>query len=169
MIMDHPLTRYLVIGVFSLGAGLMFWRLGGNFASVVTEKGFLGVTFELGGAIAGFGAVFWLSLQAFERLSALEPQNNSFRKVKVFLVPRETFAKEEEYKCRIWIYDDENDEERIVETAPHRENGHLTIDLRDLQASERFRIELRNTSDSTWRSEYCHPSAPRAEMYPYAS
>ena len=57
-LLDHPITRYLVIGMFSMLAAYLFWMIGGSFAKVLTEDSAIGVSFELGGAIAGFVSVF---------------------------------------------------------------------------------------------------------------
>ncbi len=164
MFLDHPLTKYVIIGTFSVTAAYILWMIGGNFAEVVSAEPLLGVTFKLGGAIAGFAAVFWLSLSAFERLYRLAPPPLPPRRLKIFLVPRDLFVKEDDYACEVTVYDEDTGSDRTLELRPRRENGHLTIDLRDLRDTERFRIQMRASGDKLWRSEYCHPAAPRAEM-----
>jgi len=57
-LLDEPIVRYLIIGTFSVLASYPFWRIGGNFAKVVSKNAAVGVSFELGGAIAGFVSVF---------------------------------------------------------------------------------------------------------------
>ena len=163
-LLDHPITRYLVIGVFSVLAAYLFWRIGGNFAKVVSQEPAVGVSFELGGAIAGFVSVFLVSLWAFKQLHQLKPATLPFRKLKVFLIPRDQFPSDTTYSCKVTIYDDDVGEERTIEVTPRGEAGYLTIDLHDLRDNERFQIELRNSANKAWRSEYCPVSAPRAEM-----
>lgn len=162
--LDHPITMYLVIGVFSVIAAYLFWMIGGNFAKVVSEDAAVGVSFELGGAIAGFVSVFLISLLAFKQLHQLQPPVPPWGRIKVFLIPRDQFSAHDSYACKVWIYDDEIGEERSIDVTPRRENGYLTIDLRDLRDNERFRLELRNSSNQAWQSEYYHVAAPRAEM-----
>ncbi|MEW6212957.1 MAG: hypothetical protein AB1631_31830 [Acidobacteriota bacterium] len=162
-LLDHPITRYLIIGTFSVLAAYLFWMIGGNFAKVVSQEPVVGVSFELGGAIAGFVSVFLVSLWAFKQLNQLQPTSLPLRRLKVFLIPRDQFP-EAMYSCKVWIYDDDIGEERMIEVVPRREAGHLTIDLRDLRDNERFRIELRNSTNQAWQSEYYPVSAPRTEM-----
>lgn len=160
-LLDHPLIMYLVIGIFSVGAAYLFWIIGGNAAKVLSNNAIAGVSFELGGAVAGFVSVFLVSLWAFKELHKLHPAT---RRIKVFLIPRDQFPASENYTCKVWIYDSENGNERAVELTPRREAGHLTVDLRDLQNAETFRIELCNSQNKKWQSEYHHVDAPRAEM-----
>lgn len=159
--LDHPLILYLVIGTFSVASAYLFWMIGGNFAEVVSDKQAVGVSFKLGGAIAGFVSVFLVSLWAFKKLHELQPP---LRRIKVFLIPCDQFSASESYSCKVWIYDGEIREERTEELVPRREAGYLTVDLRDLRNTETFRIELRNSQSKTWVSEYYHVAAPRAEM-----
>jgi len=163
-IFDHPITMYLVIGAFSVVAAYLFWMIGGNFGKVVSQEPALGVSFELGGAIAGFVSVFLVSLWAFKQLHQLPPVPSPLRKIKVFLIPRDQFPSHDTYSCKVWVYDDEIGEDRTIAVTPRRENGYLTVDLRDLRDNERFRIELRNSANKVWQSEYCPVAAPRAEM-----
>ncbi|MGH9760526.1 MAG: hypothetical protein ACREDR_42105 [Blastocatellia bacterium] len=163
-LLDHPLLMYLVIGSFSLGAAYLLWELGSAAGLSGTRAG---VSFQAGGSLAGFILVFYLSLSAFVRLHGLAPKDHGVeRRVRVFLEPRKVFERGTDYNCRVVLYDDEIGEERTLDVAPKRENGYLTIDLADMRRSERFKIELRNSSDKVWESEYHHLSAPRAEMRP---
>jgi hypothetical protein len=134
-------------------------------AKVVSKEPVVGVSFELGGAIGGFVSVFLVSLWAFKQLHELKPTESPLRKIKVFLIPRDQFPSDTIYSSKVWIYDEDIGEERTIDDiTPRRENGYLTIDLRDLRDSERFRIELRNSTNQVWQSEYCPVSAPRTEM-----
>lgn len=162
--LDHPLTKYVIIGSFSLAAAYLLWRIGGSIAEIVSDEPRVGVTIKLGGAIAGFAALFWLSLNAFERLHRLSPPPLAPRRLKIFLVPRDLFVKEDDYACEVSVYDEDSGSDRTLSLRPRRENGHLTIYLRDLRDTELFRIEMRASGNRLWRSEYCHPAAPRAEM-----
>ena len=160
---DHPVARYLIIAAVSLLAATLCWKLGGSFAKVVSAEPVAGFTFELGGAIAGFVTVFWISLRALVRLDAAS--RGALRRVKVFLIPPEEFAKDLTYSCTVSIYDDETGDARdLGNVMPRREAGHLTVDIRDLTPNERFRVEVRDAANRTWRSEYHHPAAPRTEM-----
>jgi hypothetical protein len=168
-LLDHPITKFLVIALFSLASAYIFWKIGGNFAKVVSAGDAAGVSFELGGAIAGFVIVFYASLGILKRIHDLPVQmtpGSSLRRVKVFLIPREMFRFEDTYTCNVRIYDEDKGEDRTDQIVPHRENGHLTIDLRDLRDTERFQIHVTNSSGNAWKSEFHHPAAPRAEMYP---
>jgi len=163
VVLDHPVARYLVIATFSLLAAWLCWKLGGSFAKVVSPESVAGFTFELGGAVAGFVAVLLISLRVLERLEGAA--RGTLRRVKVFLVPPEEFAKDMSYSCTVSIYDDETGEARdLRDLVPRREAGHLTVDIRDLTPNERFRLEVRDAANRTWRSEYHHPAAPRTEM-----
>ena len=87
--LDHPLLVYLIIGSFSVISAYIFWSIGDSFAKVVSDKPVVGVTFEAGGALAGFILVFWLSISIIERLHKLSPEPSPiFRRIKVFLIPR---------------------------------------------------------------------------------
>jgi len=160
---DQPLVMYLVIGTFSVFTAYLFWMIGGNFAKVVSDKPLVGVGFELGGALAGFVSVLVVSLLVFKELHKLEPP---LRGIRVFLIPRDQFPAQENYSCKVRIYDREAGEERTLEPIPHREAGFLTIDLLDLRKSETFSIELRNSQEKSWESEFYNVAAPRAEMQP---
>jgi hypothetical protein len=162
-LLDQPLIMYLVIGTFSVVAAYLFWMIGGNFGKVVSDNHAIGVSFELGGAIAGFVSVFLVSLGTFKELHKLQPP---LRRIKVFLTPRDQFPAQESYSCKVWIYDAEVGDERTLQLTPRREAGYLTIDLRDLRNTETFRIELCNSQNKSWQSEYYHVAAPRAEMQP---
>ncbi|SRR6266404_5466483 len=160
---DHPVGRFLIIGTFSVAAAYLFWQIGGNFAKVTgKENTVTGTSFELGGAIAGFVSVFWLSNLV---LSKLYSQSYN-RLVTAFLTPREWFAKDSGYSCKLSIYDRESGSERTLDVVPRRANGHLTVDIRDLSTRESFIIELTNTSGDKWRSENTHPAAPQTQMQP---
>ena len=163
-LLDQPLVMYLVIGTFSCAAAYLFWMIGGNFAKVVSPETFLGVSFELGGAIAGFVSVFLVSLWAFKQLHKLSRTESPLRKIKVFLIPRDQFPSNDTYSCEVSIYDDEEGEDRTVHINARRENGYLTIDLRDLRDHDRFRIIVKNSAKQEWHSEYCPVAAPKAEM-----
>lgn len=164
-IFDHPMFKFILIATFSVASAHFFWMLGGSAAKIVAEDNkSLGLGIELGGAIAGFVAVFWISLKVAERLHGLTSPGAPSRKLKIFLVPRELFARDDQYVCDVSIYNEDTGDERTQSGMPRRENGHLTIDLRDLSEGERFQIQLRNSENGRWISEYCHPSAPSAEM-----
>jgi hypothetical protein len=161
-LLDHPVTKFLVIGCFSVASAHLFWKLGGGLAKAVGKQEQFGVQFEVGGALAGFIIVFLVSVHV---IKSLQPAARSEpRKVKVFLIPRALFEQHDGYSCMIHIYDDESGDERTVKAVPHRENGHLTIDLHDLGDNERFLIEMSGSNGTKWRSEYHHPGTPRAEM-----
>lgn len=163
-LLDHPLVIYLVIGTFSIVAAFLFWKIGGNFARVLSAEPILGVSLELGGAIAGFVSVFIISLLVFKQLHKLLCKESPLRNIKVFLIPRDQFPMNETYSCKVSIYDDEEGEERTDTVIPHRENGYLTIDLRDLRDHDRYRIIITNSAKQEWQSEYCPLAAPKAEM-----
>lgn len=163
---DHPVGRFLIVGVFSISAAYLFWWVGGNFAKVVWEGNkTLGASFELGGAIAGFVSVFLTSNWILRKLYL----QSYTRLVTAFLTPREWFAKDAGYSCQLSIYDRESGNERTLNVAPRRANGHLTVDVRDLSTRESFIIELTNTNGDKWRSESTHPAAPQTQMQPYES
>jgi hypothetical protein len=160
-LLDHPVIRLLVIGTFSVGSSYLFWMIGGNFAKVVSNDPAVGMSFELGGAIAGFASVFLMLLWAFKELHKLQP----LRSIKVHLIPRDRFSAREEYSCKVRIYDRELGNEQTFDLIPRREAGYLTIDLRDLRNTAMFRIELRN-SQNIWQSEYYGVAVSSAEMEP---
>ncbi len=153
----------MAIGTFSVVAAYILWKIGGNAAKVMSDNPAVGITFELGGAIAGFASVFYILRWAFKEFHELQPP---LRSIKVFLIPRKHFAAQDTYSCKVWIYDDEVGEERTQELTPRREAGFLTILLRNMRQTETFRIELFNSQNKSWQSEYCHVAASRAEMQP---
>jgi hypothetical protein len=159
---DHPLVSYLVIGSFSLLSAWICWRLGGSVAEVVTPDAGVGATIELGGAVAGFAAMFLLSLWVFGKLHQLR---RATRTLRVFLIPREQFQAGSDYTCFVTVYDGESGDERRLPVTPRRENGYLTIDLLDLHDGEMFQIEVQDGT-KTWRSDYSPVAATRAEMLP---
>ena len=162
-LIDHPLIIYSVMVVFSMVAAFSLWMIGGNFAKVVSSNATIGLTMELGGAIAGFSAVFFLSYWVFERLRDTRPP---LQKTKVFLNPPNRFPASGNYSCTVWIYDQDVGEERKESITPRREAGYLTVDLLDLKMSERYRIEIRDNQNGTWRSDYYPVAAAHAEMQP---
>ena len=160
-VIEQPLVVYLVIGAFSLLSAWICWQLGGSVAEVVTpDDRVLGASIKLGGAIAGLAAMLLLSVWILRKIHELDPVDRSLR---VFLIPREHFQASSSYTCHVNVYDGENGDERPFEITPRRENGYLTIDLRDLRDGERFQIEVRN-GKTTWRSDYNPVSTFRAEM-----
>jgi hypothetical protein len=43
-LLDEPIVRSLIIGTFSVLASYLFWRIGGNFAKVVSKNAAVGVS-----------------------------------------------------------------------------------------------------------------------------
>ena len=138
---DHPVGRFLIIGTFSVAAAYLFWQIGGSFAKIISPKSSVGVSFELGRRDC------WICLRLFDTsnsvLSKLYSQSYT-RLVRAFLAPREWFATNAGYSCKLSIYDRESGNERIFNVVPHRENGYPTVDIRELGARESFVIELSN-------------------------
>ena len=160
-LLQAPAVLYLIIGGYSLVPSLLFWVVDGGKAEL-DSKNYWGFSIHLTGGIVGFIAVFTISLKMIERLHKLRvPPLKTFI---VSLLPRDFFAKEEEYLCHVKIFDDESGEYRTVDIEPMRVAGHLTIALRELKDSERYRIEIKNSANMVWRSEYCHPFSPKTEM-----
>ena len=159
--LDHPLIMYLVISAVSLFIAMLCWAVSGNVAKVGGVDPVWGTSIELGGAIAGFFAVFTLSFQVFKRLYELKSQQY---KIKIFLVPRDKIALAENSKCSVKLYDDEEGVEKSKELIPRKEAGFFTIDLIDLGRNDRFQIEFTDKHNKVWRSEYHNIFAPRAEM-----
>jgi hypothetical protein len=159
-----PLIRYLVIGFFSAFIAYLFWTIGDSTAKVVFSDPKLGYTVKLGGSIASFVAVFLISLWAFERLHKLQPP--PLQEISAFLIPRDDFSFQEEYACKVSVFDTENGERRTIETTPRPEAGFLTVDIRNLGRAESFQIEVRNSGNNVWKSDYHKLSSPRVEMKP---
>jgi hypothetical protein len=154
--LDHPVIRYLVIGLFSVGASVVLFLIGGSLAEVSgNEDTFLGLSFKASGAVGGFLITFWMSLRALDRLQPpSEPINFT-----VYLTgrPQPFSPSDRPYTAVARVFNRRSGEQREFEVQPRWELNHLTIDFRNVQADDLISARVEDAASTAWEFDYFYP------------
>jgi hypothetical protein len=154
--LDHPVVRYLVIGVFSVVASIVLFLVGGSLAEISdNNQTLLGFSFKASGAIGGFFITFWMSLRAIPRLQPqLEPVTMT-----LYLTgdPQSFSPQDRSYRCEGRVFNRRTGEQRDFELRPRWEAGYLTIDFRGVRPDDLISAQIENDRHSIWEFDYFYP------------
>lgn len=163
--LHEPLVKYLIIFVLSFGAALVSFEIGGSIAKIAGEEGEIAkLSFEAGGAIAGFLIIFLFSLKAIRYLEKNIPV--AIKKIHLLSAPKRSEFVNNSFRCKIRLYDQENGDERELAPRLGWEAGFLTIYLKpnDIRPTDYYMIVLNDGNGKTWQSETNDINAPRISL-----
>jgi hypothetical protein len=97
--------------------------------------------------------------------TADNPRELKKNRLNVVLLPKESFGRSgDPHDCKIAIYNKESDEQREVDIVPKRENGYLCAYLDGIEEEELIRVNVVNSKNEKWESQFFSPNIAKAEM-----
>lgn len=156
---DASLIDVAAVGLISLlAAGVMF-VVGGSVAEVSDQEGnVLGVTFEAGGAIAGFIIVFLLTSRTLRQFRDASPKFS----IKVPAVDTEPtgFSQARNYTCKYSLFATDTGTRQEVPAEYTWEAGFLTVFVKDVRRGDLVRVRIEDGGNA-WESEDFQPYTRR--------
>ena len=163
-ILERPIVSYLIIGIFSVAAAMIFFKLGGSFAKISgQENTLLGFSFEASGALGGFFLIFWISLRALGTLRA--KAGRIHMKLHLNGKPENFERRDDTYICTYWLYNEDTGESHEFPDKKTRwEAGYLTVDIRDVGPNDLIGVRIKNAQNKVWQSDYFHSRAKKMDI-----
>lgn len=156
-ILEQPMVSNIVMGVFSTVAAILFFVIGGSVAEVTgQENNLLQVTFEAGGALAGFIIVFSLSHRAYGRI--LEMGGNSQKRLREYIlrIPADGYNPQDPgLACQYKLYNREEggwDESWKPIGFIKGGEGSLQVYVAEMTEDNTIRFKLRDSNGDAWHS-----------------
>ena len=154
-VLEHFMVQYLIVGFLGMSAALLLFEIGGSFAKVTgQENTAVGVSFEAGGAFAGFLLVFLLSASVIARLQRIQQLNRQFHP-RIHLICKPRFSQVAQYQCRLTLYNEESGARRETPAEVWWDAGHLTITVRDAGPNDMVSVRL-ESGTQIWESGVFH-------------
>lgn len=161
--LKHPIVVYAVISATSLIVAAFLFIIGGSVAKLAGHDDTLvGISFEAGGALAGFIIVFYVSYKViiglYEKLNSVNPRIN----IKVYLQTNsQHFPRNDNYTASYAIFNEETgeSEERIAQIL--WDAGYLTIHAMEIGEKDYLTVKIKNSSQKTWESDSFHSRSPK--------
>ena len=98
----------------------------------------------------------------FKRTEFFDEKNN---KLNLVLIPKEDFERTgDPHKCKVIIFNPEEDTEKEIEIITRRENGYLSAYLDNVTDEDLIKVTVENSNSDRWESQFFNPSASKAEM-----
>ena len=158
-LLESPIVSYIIMGIFSSVAALIFFLIGGGVATVAGQEGTLiGVGFEAGGALAGFVIIFLLSFRVITKLRDMTPEEQRSLRDYILRVREDTFTPRS-LICRYRLFDAETgDWGQWKEISYTREGGAPKIHVAEMEQRHIIRIRLEDARNNMiWESEDDYP------------
>lgn len=152
--LEHPTIMYLLIGVVSIFASVILFKVGGSLAEITgQENTIVGFGFKAGGAVGGFLLIFWTSPKVIAMLNNREKRIS----MKLYLIgkPKSFDRSDKTYTCKFWIFNEETgDRKESPSFKPRWEAGFLTIDIKDVGADDMIAAQVKNAQKDVWECDY---------------
>jgi hypothetical protein len=156
-ILERPIISYIVMGIFSSVAAVLFFNIGGSVATVTGEdNSIVKAGFEAGGAIAGFIIIFVLSLRVFENLHKLTPEEKRMLREYIIRSQQSGFNPgDHSLACKYKLYDTENGGwwPEWKDISYIRAAGGLKIIVNEMKPKHLIRIRIEDRHNQIWESE----------------
>lgn len=155
VLLERPMVSYIIMGIFSSVAALIFFLIGGGVATVTGQGGTLiGVGFEAGGALAGFVIIFLLSSRVITNLRKMTPEEQRSLREYILHVREDAFIPRG-LICRYRLYDtDTGDWGEWKQISYTREAGAPKILVTEMEQRHIIRIRLEDARNNIiWESE----------------
>lgn len=86
-------------------------------------------------------------------------------KKSIVILPKENFIRSgDPHTCVITVYNQETDEENEFEVVAKRANGYLTAFIDRITEDDLVKVQVKNSQDVVWESQYFSPNVAKAEM-----
>lgn len=154
--LERPIVSYIIMGVFSVAAAVIFFLIGGSVAEVSGQEGTLiGVGFEAGGALAGFVIIFLLSLRVIDKLKQTTPEIDRLLREYILRARADSFDPTGgTLICRYMLFDTETgDWGEWNEISYVRAAGGLKIHVREMEPHHIIRVRLKDAQRNVWVSD----------------
>ena len=158
--LERPIVSYIIMGIFSVAASVIFFLIGGSVAEVSGQEGTLiGVGFEAGGALAGFVIIFLLSLRIIDKLKQITPEVNRLIREYILRARADSFdSTHETLVCRYMLFDTETGDWGEWNGISYvRAAGGLKIHVREMKPHHIIRIRLEDAQGNVWVSDDDYP------------
>lgn len=158
-LLESPIVSYIIMGIFSSVAALIFFLIGGGVARVTgQENTLIKVGFEAGGALAGFVIIFLLSFRVITNLRKMTPEEQRSLREYVLHV-REDTIDARGLICRYMLYDTETGDWGAWKQISYtREAGAPKIQVTEMEERHIIRIRLEDGRNNIiWESEEDYP------------
>lgn len=151
------MVSFIVMGVFSTVAAVLFFLIGGSVARVTGEESLLlQATFEAGGALAGFIIVFLLSHRAYARILEIGGSSQKQLRQYILRVPTEGYNPQDPgLECKYKLYDRELggwDESWKPIGFIKGGEGSLQVYVAEMSQRNTIRFLLQDSQERTWQS-----------------
>lgn len=156
-ILELPMVSFIVMGIFSTIAAIIFFQISGSVASVTAEDNqLLQASIEAGGALAGFIIVFSLSHRAYSRIRELDGGSSRRLREYILRVPTNGYnPRDPGLLCQYKLYDQESggwDQEWKRTAIIKGGEGTLKVHIAEMQEDNIVRFTLQDSQGHHWAS-----------------
>jgi len=100
----------------------------------------------------------------FKKTEFFSDDSNKNR-LSVYLLPKEFFGRDgDPHACALTVYNRASDDEREIRVELKRENGYLCAYLDGIKEEELIKVNVVNSKNENWESQYFSTSIAKAEM-----
>jgi hypothetical protein len=156
-IIERPIMSYIIMGIFSSIAAVIFFLIGGSVAAVTAEDNVLvKAGFEATGTIAGFVIIFLLSFRVLAKLKQASPTEKKLLREYVLRSESNGFdPRDTSLTCAYKLYDTESGgwSPQWKEISHVRAAGGLKIFVSEMGPSHLIRVKLEDGRNHVWEPE----------------
>lgn len=156
-ILEQPMVSFIIMGIFSTAAAVIFFQIGGSVARVTAEDNqLLQASIEAGGALAGFIIVFSLSHRAYTKIRALNSGTSRRLREYILRVPPDDYNPQDPgLACKYKLYDQSRggwDDHWKAAAMIKGGEGSLKIFVAEMRENHTIRIQLQDSQGNIWQS-----------------
>lgn len=154
--LERPIVSYIVLGMFSVAAALIFFQVGGSVAEVYGQEGTLiEAGFKAGGALGGFVIILLISLRIINSLRAVMPEERRLLKEYILRVREDPLDPPGEgLTCSYRLFDQEAGKWGEWQDIDYvKQGGGLRIYVAEMNQRHIIGVRLKSERNVVWVSE----------------